>query len=276
MSVLSLAGLSGCSLLLEDQPQAGKTPSPTITPTPSLESGYTFTPEPEPEIFTNKTRGETVARIQRRLKDLGYFNYRPTGYYLTTTVESMIDFQNTNGLGADGSVGEATIDKLFYKNNVVRKNTGSIPDAEPPEPKEPTQFGEQKQWESVAQLIPVGDEFSVDDLNSDHTLKLKRTGGEHHIHAEPLTQADGEQLKAMFSKITSGEKRPVLVKYEGATIAASMYGAAHGADSVSDNGLDGYICIYVKGCKDDSGYGMADVEHNSNIDAAAGLNEKKD
>lgn len=52
--------------------------------------------------------GSEVARIQRCLKKLGYFNGSVTGKFASLTQKSVIRFQQAKGLAADGVVGSST------------------------------------------------------------------------------------------------------------------------------------------------------------------------
>ena len=58
------------------------------------------------------TRGEDVDSLQRQLVDLGYMG-KTTGYYGDETVKAVKDFQERNGLSADGKTGEHTLDLIY-------------------------------------------------------------------------------------------------------------------------------------------------------------------
>lgn len=57
--------------------------------------------------------GSEVTEIQERLQRLGYFNQSPTGVFGSVTRSAVIQFQQDNGLTADGVVGEQTMRVLF-------------------------------------------------------------------------------------------------------------------------------------------------------------------
>ena len=57
--------------------------------------------------------GSEVTVIQERLQRLGYFNQSPTGVFGSVTRSAVIQFQQDNGLTADGVVGEQTMRVLF-------------------------------------------------------------------------------------------------------------------------------------------------------------------
>ena len=45
--------------------------------------GAAAAPEVQQEIFNNGSQGDGVLNLQMRLRDLGYYNYKITGYYLS-------------------------------------------------------------------------------------------------------------------------------------------------------------------------------------------------
>ncbi|NEN97116.1 MAG: peptidoglycan-binding protein [Moorea sp. SIO3I7] len=58
-------------------------------------------------------RGADVTEVQGRLRELGYFNRQPTGYFGSITKNAVIRFQRDKGLPADGEVGPRTRATLF-------------------------------------------------------------------------------------------------------------------------------------------------------------------
>jgi len=63
-------------------------------------------------------RGSQVIEIQQRLRELGYFDQQPTGYFGPITTDAVRQFQRSNGLIPDGIVGQRTQSVLF--NNLSR------------------------------------------------------------------------------------------------------------------------------------------------------------
>lgn len=53
-------------------------------------------------------QGTEVTNLQNDLKNLGYFNFGTTGYFGSLTKQSVVGFQQANGLTADGIVGHGT------------------------------------------------------------------------------------------------------------------------------------------------------------------------
>lgn len=58
-------------------------------------------------------RGSEVTEVQRRLRDLRYFDAQITGYFGSVTRQAVIQFQQDNGLQPDGIVGSGTRAALF-------------------------------------------------------------------------------------------------------------------------------------------------------------------
>ncbi|MDG0060219.1 peptidoglycan-binding protein [Priestia sp. P5] len=63
-----------------------------------------------------------VEKVQQLLKEKGYFNATPTGYFGTITQTAVMNFQRDHGLAVDGIVGPATLNAL---NNASTSTTGS-------------------------------------------------------------------------------------------------------------------------------------------------------
>ena len=71
--------------------------------------------------ITEGAEGTDVMGLQQRLVELGFLE-KATGYYGTSTVEAVKQFQTDNGLGIDGCIGKATREKLYsddVKANVL-------------------------------------------------------------------------------------------------------------------------------------------------------------
>jgi len=64
-------------------------------------------------IYKNGSIGDDVTRIQKALKDAGFYQGEPDGIFGSQTETALKNFQAKSGLGADGIVGPATWGKLF-------------------------------------------------------------------------------------------------------------------------------------------------------------------
>ncbi len=115
-------------------PAVTATPMPTPTPPPAgtvtpAAGAATQSPIPEHVAYTKKlqkgSKGESVALLQAKLFELGYYMDEITGTYSSETKEAVIAFQQTNGLPADGITGEKTWNMVF--NNQETLEAGATP-----------------------------------------------------------------------------------------------------------------------------------------------------
>ena len=74
----------------------------------TYESSF-ITQSQEVAVFKQGSRGDTVKKIQQRLKNWGYYKGAVDGIYGVQTKKAVILFQRKNGLVADGIVGNKTL-----------------------------------------------------------------------------------------------------------------------------------------------------------------------
>ncbi len=215
--------------------------------------------------------GQDVFRVQMRLRDLGYLNYRPTGMYKGMTQAAVTEFQDKNGLDKDGRLGVESYDKLFAMD-AVRKplSPGVVPPSGPALTGNAPSPGEAADWTSVVSAaIPVDTTFTITDYNSGEAFTVKRTGGTGHADVETVDGASTAAFLKCFGGSFTWEKRPVLVTAGDKTYAASLLGHTGGADAVANNEMVGHACLYFTGSSSDV-LGFLDKEHARNVLVAAG------
>ncbi len=214
--------------------------------------------------------GPAVFRVQMRLRELGYLNYRPTGMYKGMTQAAVVEFQKNNGLESDGRLGELSYDKLFAMD-AVRKplSPGVIPPSGPSLTGTPTP-GEAADWSTtVNAAIPADTTITITDFNTSKSFSVKRTGGTGHADVETVDGAATDVFLECFGGEFTWEKRPVLVTVGDKTYAASLLGHTGGEDTIADNDMTGHACLYFSGSV--SGVmGFVDKEHARNVLVAAG------
>lgn len=67
--------------------------------------------------YTNQPRN--VAIIQRKLTELGYYHGAADGVYSRITKAAVLEFQQDNGLQADGEVGAETVQRLAFHSHPI-------------------------------------------------------------------------------------------------------------------------------------------------------------
>lgn len=70
-----------------------------------------------------------VSQLQSKLRSLGYLTANSTGYYGSSTANAVKNFQQQNGLDADGKVGISTWDKVFSSSAKKAPEPSATPEA---------------------------------------------------------------------------------------------------------------------------------------------------
>lgn len=261
-------------------------PEEEASPTPTTEDPQT-TEDPMPDDAVSddtastfqtiklESSGILVFKIQMRLRDLGYLNYRPTGMYYTMTQNAVIKFQQNNGLDTDGQIGQATYNKLFSVDAVRKPLGASVQVFSGPVLGTAPTPGEAADWSTVVDAaIPVGTTVTVTDYNSGKAFSVQRTGGTGHADVEVVDSAAYAVFLEAFGVPSDGqptwEKRAMLVTVGTSIYAASMFGHPAGLDTIADNGMEGHVCLYFSGSTSDV-LSFVDKEHQKMVLTAAGL-----
>ncbi len=197
------------------------------------------------EVLKMQSEGEEVVNLQMRLRDLGYFNYKVTGYYGDATRNAVALFQEENGLAVDGTVGPETR-AVLYSSEAKRYTVESTLASRylPASRGGISTMGQLVEWFSEGQYIfPRGAVAKVTDVDTGKSFYMKRTGGIYHADSEPVSKEDAETIRSIWGG-WSWERRAVIVEIGGLRIAASMHGMPHAFDRVPNNGMQGHVCIH--------------------------------
>ena len=221
-------------------------------------------------IYDNTSTGAMVVRIQMRLRELGYLNFKPTGSYRSMTVAAAKAFQTNyrdNGgydMMVDGKIGPQSLELLFRPDaKRVSLNGISIPSG-PRSGEGRGTTGDPVEWETVKTILKEGASYSFTDYYTGKVFELVFVGGENHAEMELPKDADISSFMAICGSEFNYLKRPVVIVIDGRKIAASIQCWPHGSDSIEDNQMKGHVCVYFEGSTSHVGH-MPDVEHNENI-----------
>ncbi|TXK85815.1 hypothetical protein [Paenibacillus sp. N3.4] len=131
-------------------------------------------------------------------------------------------------------------------------------------------FGELLPWEEASKVLPKYSKFTITDIESGISFEGQRRAGSNHADVQPLTKADSAQLKTIYGGKWSWERKAVLVKLNGRTLAGSMHGMPHGGDGIPGNDFNGHFCIHFLGSVT-HGSRLVDPAHQVMVHRAAGL-----
>lgn len=245
---------------------AEPTPSPSASPEASDGSS--------PELISYGVKGEAVVRIQLRLRELGYFSYKPTGSFQNLTVEATKRFQQkqTDSSGqpimSDGTVGAQSMAIIFSHRAQRADIAAKIPIGKQLSG-QASVTGELVDWSEVKGLLSEGTPYSVTDYNTGVTFRMVCTVGEGHAEAECASSEDTAVYKEAFGGEYNYSKRPVVIAIGSRNIAASLQGQPHGESSVRSNDMPGHACLFFSGSSSHV-VSLPDVEHQAQVYKAAG------
>ncbi len=226
-------------------------------------------------IYDKTSTGAMVVRIQKRLRELGYLNFKPTGSYKSMTVSAVKAFQTSYrdkgyGMQVDGKMGPESLDLLFKYDAIRISLSGiSIPSGPKHGASKLQATGSLIPWETVKTRLVPGESIKMIDCYTGKELSLTFTGGVNHAEAEAADKAELDSFTAICGSEYNYLKRPVVVILGEEQIAASIQCWPHGNDVIPDNDMNGHVCLFFDGSTSNVG-NLPDVEHTENVYKAAG------
>jgi peptidoglycan hydrolase-like protein with peptidoglycan-binding domain len=230
-------------------------------------------------VIKEGEQSDNVILLQLRLQDLGYYNYKVTGFFGNFTKLALQDFQKTNGLPADGVAGTKTLEKMY--GNDAKRNP--IVDVNPPpttktqtKPKSKT-YGKLVAWSTVNRAWKKGTDCKVIDLDTGKSYKMRRVGGSNHADVAPPDKSNNNIFKSTYGKnYPNWYRRAVVVNIPGlGWVAASTNGEPHGSTGVPGNGMTdptdgsvGQVCFHFLNSKG-HGHAVIDPAHQYQVYRAA-------
>lgn len=239
-------------------------------------SAFALPDDSRQTLLTQGASGETVVRVQIRLAELGYLNFKPTGKFQGMTVNAVKQFQQIqtkpdgSPMIADGTIGTETLSTLFLPSAARAPIPQQIEIPFGPSLSgSAQQSGQILSWGQVKEQLVKGNTYVITDYNTAKHFSIVYLGGENHAEVECETAADTAVYKEVFGGEFNYSKRPVLLSANGMLIAASMQGQPHGEDSVSRNEMSGHSCLFFEGSLSHVG-SLPDTEHLKQVYIAAG------
>jgi peptidoglycan hydrolase-like protein with peptidoglycan-binding domain len=234
----------------------------------------------EIDVVKKGDTNDNVILLQLRLQDLGFYNYKITGFFGDFTGDALKDFQETNGIKADGVAGEKTLGAL-YDNTAKRKPIAPLGSITTPVKIKKMVFGQYIDWSVVNKMWSKKMRCKVVDLDTGITYYMIRVNESYSVgHADvaPATKSDTNKLKQTFGGELNAYRRALVVIIGGQKIAASIYAQPHGSTGVPGNGLnkeDGtlqQVCIHFKNSRNNV-HDMIDPAHQYQVKRAANMKQ---
>lgn len=179
--------------------------------------------------------GSSVIKMQRELKNRGFFPDKCDGKYDDLTKSAVGSFQGAAKLSVDGIAGAETLNILYAKNDI--KATAS-------QSKGVMGSVIMAHWDTVKNKFVRGKVATVTDVKTGKQFQVKRYAGSLHADSDPVSAADTAIMKEIYGGSWSWDRRAIWVTVDGVTYAASMNGMPHSYNHLSGNNFSGHFCIH--------------------------------
>ena len=225
-------------------------PAPTpdmgdITSAPKMQQMTTYT-----NLYQGMTNSESnQARVRNLVQELinqGYYTGSLTSTYTSEVKEAVKNFQILNDLSPTGTADSATQHALFGTRPDKAGDTSNLEFYIYPVEKIDWFTG------GIQEMLPRGAKFKIYDVKTKIVWWAYRQAGGKHMDIETLTAEDSKRLCEIYGVSNLQEivdknkwqRRPCLITIGTRTFAASLDGMQHGADTISNNGMDGQVCLH--------------------------------
>ena len=202
---------------------------------------------------------QAVKVIQTALKKKGFYYPAIDGIYGSGTKEAVTKFQKSMCLNTDGIAGPQTLLVLLGTDGVstLWNNYRASMTAQKPQKNGRVwlvDWFDTDNSKGIQSILPTSRTtriiFEVIDVRTGISWNMERFGDiTAHWHADvcPITKKDTEKMTEAWGGELNATRRPVWVKYDGKYYAASLMGYVHNTDPISDNGMDGQVCLHFRG-----------------------------
>ena len=224
----------------------------------SGETGYvnaefiTYT-VPEDTYITTMCPGMTaqaVKVVQTALKKKGFYYPAIDGIYGSATKEAVTKFQESVGLDGDGIAGPQTLLVLLGSDDAANLWNNYRTSMTAQEPQQNGLVWLCDWFGYMEDTVVRYTTFEVIDVRTGISWNMQRFGGYTalwHADVETITEADTEAMTEAWGGELNSTRRPVWVKIDGQYYAASLMGYVHNSGTISDNGMDGQVCLHFRG-----------------------------
>ena len=93
-------------------------------------------------------------------------------------------------------------------------------------------------------IIPIGTTIQIYDIRTGLTYNVRNFSNGNHADVETLTQQDTDIMRQTSGGQFSWNSRPVLATFNGRTFAAAIHTMPHAGSTISNNGMNGHVCLH--------------------------------
>ncbi len=195
------------------------------------------------DLHPNDT-GNSVRRLQERLRSKGYLETNVLGHYDTLTVQAVMLYQSMERMESSGIADPDTLSRLFSgtARNLPRNLMSVTRDTAQYLPGGVSLLD----WfdSDISNIFAIGTVAEITDITTGLTWHEMRRGGYNHADVQPLTAEDTASFQTAVGGKWTWERRPVWVTIDGVRYAASMNCMPHGDGAIAGNNFAGHHCVH--------------------------------
>ena len=212
------------------------------------------------DLPSSGDRTEEITRVQKRLFDLGFYTYKPTGSFGSVTSRAIALFQGMIGDEQTGLLTRRQWDILFSEEAPLRQFIVTVPVKFKGQSEYFRVTGEAVPWEKVKEQLEPGTAYTLVNCANADSCQVVFEGGTGHgeFTVAPGSVAD-YHIEQWLGRSNSFYKIACVLTIGDKNIACSIQwdGARR-------------LCVFFKGSTSHVA-GLTDTEHETLINKAAGL-----
>lgn len=212
------------------------------------------------DLPSSGDRTEEITRVQKRLFDLGFYTYKPTGSFGSVTSRAIALFQGMIGDEQTGALTRKEWDVLFSDKAPLRQFIVTVPVTFKGQSEFFNITGAATPWETVKEQLEPGAEYTIINCATSDSCQVVFEGGTGHgeFRVDPNSVAE-YHIEKWLGRSNSFYKIACVMTVGDKNIACSVQW--DGAQR---------LCVYFTGSTSHV-EGFRDTEHDSLIKKAAGL-----
>jgi len=135
-----------------------------------------------------------------------------------------------------------------------------------PQPGEPGAVGqvEMLEWSVVRTILPKNTPITVIDVRTGLRYQIISFSHGNHADVVPATADDTAIMRQAFGTWT-WTPRPIVVLIGDRAIAASINGMPHAGTPISNNNMNGHVCIHFAGSRTHNGNRSHERDHQNAV-----------
>lgn len=190
------------------------------------------------------SKNDEVKKLQKLLKQLGFYTGNVTGNFGEKTQDAVKAFQKSKGLTADGIAGKRTLAAI---NADAQRGVGSSSGSNTGGGTTSQKAGKvlYSNFYTWRRNYNNGEYCTVYDFKTGYSWTLRIMTKDAHMDAEPATAQDTLIMNKAFGGEVTWTPKVVWVTFsDGKTYIGSTHNVPHTPYHLRDNNFDGHLCVH--------------------------------